>query len=436
MHMQHSRSDQRRQLGLVSVSSLVIASMIGAGVFTTSGFLLNDLRNPWLVILAWICGGVIASLGALCYASLAMLIPESGGEYRFLSDLLHPAAGFIAGLISLLVGFSAPLALVAHSFADYLKPWIMTEQPTILSVGLILFFALAHGWRVRSGAWLQNLVVVVKVLLIIGFIGYGLSRIEFGSDPGFAKPFTLDVFAVSLVWISFSYSGWNAAVYIGGEVRNPLVNLPAGLLLGTVIVTLLYVGLNLVFVFAAPFEKLAGQLAVAQIAAEALGGKKLSLFVSAIIAIALATSASSLTMAGPRVYAQAAADGYLPSFFKETPGMPPRASIALQTVLALLLLLTSTFEALLTYVGFTLSLSTAATVLALILARIRKGASVRVIGWPFVPMIFVLITLAVGAFTVARRPVESLWGLGTMMLGFILWLVVRKPNHTFTHSVE
>ena len=257
-----------RQLGLTSAVALVVASMIGTGVFTTSGFLLADLKSPWLVLVAWAVGGALATLGALCYGALARRIPESGGEYTFLSQTLHPAAGFLAGWVSLLVGFCAPLAAAAMGFGEYLGPWLGGLSPRQSGTLLILAFGALHAANVRSGARAQDWAVLIKVFLILIFIGYGFSRLT-PFEPAETSPVAISTFAVSLVWVSFSYSGWNAAVYVGGEIIEPGRNLPRALLLGTGIVTALYLGLNAVFVFAAPVETLAGKLDVGRVAAEA-----------------------------------------------------------------------------------------------------------------------------------------------------------------------
>jgi APA family basic amino acid/polyamine antiporter len=227
-------------------------------------------------------------------------------------------------------------------------------------------------------------------------------------------------FAVSLVWISFSYSGWNAAVYLGGEIRDPERNLPRSLVLGTALVTLLYLGLNAVFVFAAPYEKLAGKAEVGRIAAEAIGSTGLAHAVTALVALALISSVSAMVMAGPRVYAKMAGDGYLPRRLAAASG-PPRAAIAFQLALALGLLWSAKLRSLLTFIGFTLGLSTAATVAGLMVLRRREGESVRVWGWPWTPAVFLLSVTAMTAFTIAREPVESLAGLGILAMGWLAW---------------
>jgi amino acid transporter len=411
-------------LGLTSATGLVVASMIGSGVFSTSGFLLADLGSPWFVLLAWAVGGLQAALGALCYGSLARRIPESGGEYCFLSRTLHPAAGYIAGWISLLVGFTAPLAAAAFAFGKYAQPWLGNVSPAFSGSILIVIFAVIHALEVRRGAQVQNLAVLINVALIVVFVA--LAFIE--HKPHIVEScseFSISAFGISLVWISFSYSGWNAAVYIGGEVRDPKQNLPRSLILGTTCVTILYLALNAVFVFSAPLTELSGQLEVGRIAARAIGGSVLEEAVSGIIALVLISSASSLVMAGPRVSAKMAMDGYLPAWLNVADG-PPRAAIALQAALAVILLWTSSFEALLTYIGFTLGISTAVTVVALLVLRHREGKSLRVPGFPVVPWLFLCGVVAMTAFAVVQKPVECLVGFGTILAGLIAWLFNRR----------
>jgi APA family basic amino acid/polyamine antiporter len=418
-----------RQLGLASATALVVANMIGTGVFTTSGFLLVDLGSPWRVLLAWLVGGVVAGCGALCYGALARRIPESGGEYLFLSRTLHPAAGCAAGWISLLVGFSAPLAAAAYGFGEYTKSWLPGWPPQgIGSVVLILFCAL-HAWHVPTGTSVQNLAVALKVVLILAFIGFAGGRLPAaGPEPVRAPPpFSAGALAVSLVWVSFSYSGWNAAVYLGGEIRDPRRNLPRSLLLGTGLVTMLYLALNAVFLFSTSPAALAGRLEVGRIAAEALGGPAWANALAGLIALALATAVSAMMMAGPRVYAKMAADGCLPRWLAAGNG-PPLPAVMFQSAVALALLWSATYDRLLTYIGFTLSLSTAATVIGLMRLRRREGAQLAVPGWPWVPGAFLLAVLWMAVFSVVRRPVESLAGFATIGLGWIAWRWRREPG--------
>ena len=374
--------------------------MIGTGVFTTSGFLLADLKSPWTVLAAWAVGGLIAALGALCYGALARRLPESGGEYFFLSRTLHPAAGVAAGWVSLLVGFSAPLAAAAFAFGEYARPWLPGIQVKWMGSALIALFAALHAAHVQRGAWVQNAAVILKVLLIGVFVVFGLSRLHQQEALGPSTHAVSD-FAIALVWVSFSYSGWNAAIYLGGEVRHPERNLPLSLLLGTGLVTLLYLALNAVFEFSTAPASLAGKLEVGRIAAEAMGGPRLADACTALVALVLISSVSSLIMAGPRVYARMAQDGFLPRWLASTAG-PPRAAILLQTALALLMLWTATYDQLLTAIGFTLSLSTAATVVGLMRLRWREGAQLKVPGWPVVPLLFLGFVVFMTGFTAWR----------------------------------
>ena len=382
-----------RQVGLGSATALVVASMIGTGVFTTSGFLLADLKSPWLVLLVWLLGGVLATLGALSYGALARRIPESGGEYIFLSKTLHPQAGHVAGWLSLLVGFSAPLAAGSFAFGEYTKTWLPGLTPKLTGSMLLLTFSVVHALHVQRGVWVQNAAVLLKVLLIALFAGLAVARLP-GLPPVAAGEFHAGTFAVSLVWVSFSYAGWNTAVYIGGEVRDPERNLPLALLLGTLLVTVLYLALNAVFVFSAPMEQLAGKLEVGRLAAGALGGRIWAEAFSALIAIGLLSFVSSMVFAGPRICARMAGDGYLPCWLAGHDG-PPRTAIALQSGLALVFLWSASYQTLLSFIGFTLNLCTAATVLGLIRLRRREGVSFKVPGWPWVPALFLTGVLVI-----------------------------------------
>jgi APA family basic amino acid/polyamine antiporter len=415
----------QRPLGLVSATALVVASMIGTGVFTTSGFLLADLGSPWRVLLAWLVGGVIAGCGALSYGALARRIPESGGEYLFLSRTLHPVAGYIAGWISLLVGFSAPLAAASYAFGEYTKAWLPGWPAQAVGSMLLVLLCALHAVHVPIGAWVQNFTVILKVALILVFAGLAFSRLP-APVPVTAPEFSSATFAVSLVWISFSYSGWNAAVYVAGEVRDPQRNLPRSLLLGAGLVTALYLALNAAFLFSTAPAQLSGKLEIGRIAAQALGGRAWAEAITGVIALAMVTSVSSNMMSGPRVYARMAADGCLPRWLASGHG-PPWRAVMFQCLLALAMLWSATYDRLLTYIGFTLSLSTAATVVGLVLLRRREGAQLPVPGWPWVPGLFLLAVLWMGCFSVARRPVESLVGLATIGLGWLAWRLRPKP---------
>lgn len=416
-----------RHLGLFSAFALVAASMIGSGVFTTSGFLIGDLGTPARVLAAWAGGGVLAMFGALSYGALARRFPESGGEYIFIAKTLHPAAGYVAGWVSFLVGFSAPCAAVAMAFGEYAKPWLPFSTPLVTGSVLLIIFALLHAFDIRTGASVQNVAVALKLVLIGGLIAFGASQVQ-PAPVETASAFPLAAFMTSLVWVSFSYSGWNAAVYMASEVRNPERNLPLALALGTGVVAIIYLGLNAVFVYATPPSAIAGKLEVGRIAAEAIGGRTLAEFVTALICLGLATSISSMIMAGPRVYARMADDGFLPGWFRFPKQGPPRESILLQTAAALIMLWTSTFQSLLTYIGLTLSLCTAAAVIGLIRLRLKEGRQLPVTGWPWIPGIFVISIAAIAVFLAVSKPLAIAASGVTIVTGFILWLVTTRRS--------
>jgi len=418
-----------RRLGLPSAIVLVVANMIGVGVFTTSGYTLEDLGTPGRVLAAWAVGGVLALLGALSYGALARRMPASGGEYLFLSRTFHPLVGFLAGWVSLLAGFTAPIALAALGLAAYLSPWIGDDvsRPLVATIAVLLAGCL-HGVGLRAGVLVQNLVVALKLVLLVAFVVFGAAQIpslDLGPtpDPG---AFDLGRFCVSLVSIYFAYSGWNAAVYVAGEVRDPDRNLPRSLWGGALAVCAVYLALNAVFVYSAPIDQLAGQNQIGAVAAAALGGPGLEKALSAVVVIALSTSVSAMVMMGPRVYARMAQDGLMPSFLARGKDVP-RSSIALQVGLVLAAIWIGNFQQLLGYVGFTLSLSASATICSLFVLRRREGAqAVPVPGYPWVPLLFVIPTVAIAGYMALQEPMQALWGVLTVAVGIPIYFGMRR----------
>ncbi len=413
---------------MISASAVIMGNMIGAGVFTTSGFALADLGDPAVVLVAWVVGGVLAMFGALSYGALVQRLPESGGEYLFLSRAVHPAAGFMAGWVSLLAGFTAPIAAAALGLQAYVAySFGVTVRPEWIGTIAIVAAGFMHGLRLREGVLLQNIAVGLKMIVIGGFLVYGtfvLPDIPPSAAP--ALRFELGAFAVTLVWISFAYSGWNASVYIAEEVSTPEKTVRRSLILATGIVTVVYLGLNAIFLYSAPIEELAGRVEIGAVAAEALGGPPLKRAVSVLVALALFTSISSMIMAGPRVYAKMASDGLFPAFFKAGAELPGTA-VALQTGLAVVVLWSTGLATLLGYIGFTLGLSAAATVGALLKLRLREGAeSVPIPGYPWVPGIFITATLLIASFMAVREPMQAGMGLLTALVGLPLYAIARR----------
>ena len=401
--------------------------MIGAGVFTTSGFALTDLGSADRVMAAWVVGGVIALCGALSYAGLVRHITESGGEYLFLSRLIHPLAGFITGWVSLLAGFTGAIAFAARAFETYAFPTRPDWLPNgVAAAGMVLVAALLHGVKVQVGALAQNIVVFLKVALLVAFLAIAASvamsqGIAPGSAPGRCRS-RIAAFAGSLVWISLSYSGFNAAVYVAGEAKDAQRNAPRALWVGTLIVTVLYIALNAAFVYLPPFEAVAGREDVAAAAAQSIGGSPLTLAIRFVTVLALITSVFSLVMAGPRVYARMADDGVFPRMFRFGGGGAPTAAILAQAALAIALIALSDLRGLLSYLGFTLSVSAALTVASLFVIARREGrAAVNVWGYPFTPAFYVLATLILAGIAGRREPVQLLAAIITIVSGSVVY---------------
>ena len=434
---------QKFDLGLGTLTSLVVASMIGAGVFTTSGFALADLGTPQRVLAAWLIGGGVAVCGALSYGALAQRITLSGGEYVFLSRAVHPVAGFLAGWVSLLAGFTGAIAFAATAFEVYVMPdnirpvWLPADS---VAIALVVLCGLAHGLRKHSGTVSHNIVVVVKLALLVAFLGYAASTLPSGawqglqpSAPPIVPPFSVSAFALTLMWVSLSYSGFNAAVYVAGEARDAATNVPRAMVTATVLVMVLYLALNAVFVYAPAPETIIGQQDIAARAAAALGGSWLEAGVRTIIALALLSSVSAMVLTGPRVYAQMAHDGVLPRVLQMHSNMP-RTAVALQVGMACVLIRLAGLQELLSYLGFILSISAAATVASLfVLHRTEQRRTTKPIshpvpmpGYPFVPAVFIVCTLGFAGLAAVRRPLEPLIGLATIAVGLVLYAVFTR----------
>ena len=429
----------RTVLGTPTLIALVIGNMIGAGVFTTSGFALADLGSPGPVLAAWLVGGVIALCGALGYGALARLVPASGGEYVFLSRNVHPAAGFVAGWISLLAGFTAAIAYAALTLAAYALPEGPGSggvRPAVLASGVILIAALLHGLRLGVGTRVQNAAVGIKLIAMIAFAAFAVAGnggaaswpgvAELRAAGGGTPPASIAAFALSVMWISFSYSGFNAAVSIAGEVPEARARVPRALLVGTALTMLLYLALNAVFVLMPPFDAVAGREDVAVAAARVLGGEPLVAALRATVALALFTSVSAMIMVGPRVYAKMADDGLMPrvlSFEGET----PRVAVIAQAALAVAVVWITGLRELLSYLGFTLSLSAALTVASLfVVCRRDPARTAGLPGYPWAPALFVVATLLFAVLAARQQPAELIAALVTVISGVGLYAAARR----------
>jgi APA family basic amino acid/polyamine antiporter len=409
--------------------------MVGTGVFTTLGFQAAALPSAIPILLLWLTGGILALCGALCYGELAVVMPRSGGEYNYLSRLYHPALGFLAGWVSATVGFAAPAALAAVAFGKYLSRAIPGVPPVLSASILILVVTLVHVGGIRVGGWFQNLVTGLNVALILSLIGCGLFVPGRAEDLRWLSTADLGMvltpaFAVSLIYVMFAYSGWNGAIYVAGEVRNPGRNLPLSLFLGTLIVVGLYLGLNYAFLRTVPLEELAGKIEVAFLSAERIFSQSGAMLMSGVICVSLAASTSAFILAGSRV-AKTIGEDY--AAFRAISRLnrqdAPVTALAIEAGIALALILTSTFESVLVFLGFTLSLCTTLTVLSLFVLR-RRGESTRAHYrtwlYPATPLVFLALSLWMLTYSLLNKPVESMYGLATAAAGLVLYFIVRR----------
>ena len=316
-----------RQLGIFSAAALVIANMVGTGIFTTTGFLAGDLGTPGLVIGIWVVGAICALIGAFCYSELGINFPSSGGEYVYLTEAYGPTWGFMTGWVSFFAGFSAPIALAALAFSDYVghffpvfkqanAPWRIGPEAFSVSIGgaqlmasiLIAAFTLLNFFGVQRVARVQNLLTGIKICVIVAFVGLGFwfgrgSWENFDAVAARTSPHPVWAqFAISLTFIYVAYSGWNAATYIAEELRRPERTLPRELLLGTALVALMFIGLNLVFIYAAPLEEMKGVVAIGALAASRLFGPEIAGIFSALMALSLMSTVNAMVTIGPRIY--------------------------------------------------------------------------------------------------------------------------------------
>jgi APA family basic amino acid/polyamine antiporter len=426
-----------RSIGFYTACAIVIANIIGTGVFTSLGFQLPDIHSGFALLMLWIVGGIVALCGALSYGELSAALPRSGGEYHFLSRIYHPALGFMAGIVSATVGFAAPIALAAMAFGKYFQGVFAIGSPVILSFAIVWLVALFHLGDLKVGSVFQNLWTLVKLLLIGVLIGAGFlvdpkQPISFLPNSNDATSIFGGPFAVALVYVMYSYSGWNAASYITGEIKRPEKNVPRSLFVGTLVVIVTYTALNAVFLMTTPAREMSGQIEVGLIAGKHIFGENGGRIVGAIICIGLISAISSMTWIGPRVTMSMGEDNPLIRFLarKNRNGIPFNA-LLLQLVLVNLLLLTRSFESVVKYIGFALLLCSLLTVIGVMVLRRTRPELPRpykVWAYPLPPLVFSAITIWMMAYLLRSNPTESLAGLATMTVGLILYVFTRPTG--------
>ncbi len=420
-----------------TVMAVVVANMVGTGVFTSLGFQLLDIRSGFVLLALWAVGGIAAVCGAMTYAELGAAMPRSGGEYNFLTRIYHPAVGFVSGWVSATVGFAGPTALAAMTFAAYgTSVFQVGESPWLekgLAAALVIALTLVHASNRRNSGGLQVVFTILKVGIIVVFCTAAFFAVDtpqpatFLPVAGDGALLTSGVFAVALIYVSFAYTGWNAATYLSSELENPQRTLPWILMGGTMIVTLLYVALNFTFLYTTPMDAMAGQVEVGFISAEAAFGELGGRFTGLVLAMLLVSTVSAMTMAGPRVIQVIGEDfPALNALAKKNENGIPAIAIYIQSAIALLFIFSSTFESVLVFSGFTLALSSFTTVLGIFVLRWRQPdlpRPYRTFLFPLPPLIYLALTGWTLAFVLISRPVEGLFGLGIIGLGLVFYFL-------------
>ncbi|MDG0997094.1 MAG: amino acid permease [Gammaproteobacteria bacterium] len=428
---------EQRKFRYTTVTAVVVANMVGTGVFTSLGFQLVDLRSGFTLLMLWAVGGIAALCGAMTYAELGAAMPRSGGEYNFLTRIYHPAAGFVSGWVSATIGFAGPVALASLTFSAYAFSIFPGEQgdfsQQLLASALVISLTLLHATNRDNSGNVQIVFTILKIAIIIFFCAGALAFVDepqlISFAPG-AEGFSSlgsGEFAVALIYVSYAYTGWNAATYLSSELENPQRTLPLILISGTLIVMVLYIALNFVFLYTTPMDAMEGQLEVGFIAAEASFGAVGGQFMGLILALLLISTVSAMTLAGPRVI-QVIGEDFPPlSIVGKTnrSGVPANA-IFLQSTIALLFIFSSTFDSILVFSGFTLALNSFATVLGIFVLRWRQPdlpRPYRTLLYPIPPLIYLALTGWTLWFVLMNRPVEGLFGLGIIGTGLIVYFI-------------
>lgn len=448
--------DSLRRVSGFTAACVLVSNVIGSGIFTTTGFMARDIGDPGMILLLWALGAVLALAGALSYSELGAALPQVGGEYVYIRRAYHPFLGFLSGWTSFTIGFGAAIAAAAMGFSAYLLQAFplagggseASLLGKVLAVSLVWGLTGVHTAGVGPGGFLQRLLTILKIgamLLLVGgavFVGQGTWQnlaitspsFELGVEPGFGTLF------VSLIFVTYTYSGWNAAGYIAGEIQDPGRNIPRSMIWGTVFVGGVYAIVNLIYFYALPVTALAQEpvLPVAEKVAVALFGPTAARFVALMLSVSIAGAASAMIWAGPRVYYAMAQDGVLPKLFSATQGATatPRQAIIIQSLWVTLLIASGTFEQLIVYSGLALTLFGGLAVSSLIVLRWREPQLTRpyrVPLYPLVPVFYLTVSALILGYTVTQRPQESVLALVTILAGAPFYFVwQRRPEQLKT----
>lgn len=420
----------KNKIGLTTAISIVTANMVGTGVYTSLGFQAMDIDSVFALLMLWVAGGVMALCGALTYAELSSAMPRSGGEYNFLTRLYHPLVGFNAGWVSITLGFTAPMAASCMAFGNYFGSIIESSSSVVATI-LLCAVLVINLFGIRSGGKVQLTFTLINISLIVvlstaGIIWGNHEHFKISATSEDLKQILNPSFFVSLVYVSFAYSGWNAITYITEDIDNPRTNIPRALFAASTLVMILYLCLNFIFLYNVPIEELKGKLEVAFVAAEKIFGVAGAKIVAAIICIGLVASVNSMMMIGPGT-AKVLGEDY-PLFKKLSWKSKSGSSVyalLLQFLIALILIHTATFKQVTVYIGFTLSMFTVLTVIGIFIYRYKNKSITHYTTWgyPLTPILFIVIELSMMVYVMIENTYESLLGLLTIMAGIVVYFV-------------
>src|SRR5215470_5498615 len=453
--LQVPRPGLLRQIGFFSATALVISNMVGTGIFATTGFMAGDLGSARLILLCWLAGAVFALCGALTYSELGINFPSSGGEYVYLTRAFGPTWGFMTGWVSFFAGFSAPIAAAALAFAYYLSYFFPAlKQSASYTIGsgsfsltlggaqavaslLVLGFTILNCFGVGRTAKVQNVLTGTKIVVIVSFIALGFLAGK-GDWEHFSMPTVRTSttalpaqFVISLLWVMVAYSGWNAATYVAEELRRPERTLPAALAVGTALVTALFLGLNLIYIYSTPLEQMKGVVAIGSLAASNLFGAQVAGVFSLLMAISIMSTVNAMVTIGPRVYYAMAKNK---AFFKLAETVHPKwhtpvVAILCQGACAMLMTLTP-FPQLVVYIGFSLTCFTVLSVASLFVFRRRPGwQRLRAVSfaYPLIPALYLLVGTAMIVWGIIWQPKASLSALATIGAGAAVYHFRVRP---------
>ena len=407
--------------------------MIGTGVFTSLGYQLVNIQSVFPLMMLWIVGGIVALCGTLVYSELGAALPRSGGEYHLLSRIIHPSIGFGAGIVSATVGFTAPAVLAAMALGSYLSAVIPGLNQTLIAAIVILGFHGLHMMSVTWGTKFQDGSTAIKIGLILIFIAFGLfmdapQSISIWPKLGDGAVMLSSGFAVSLVWVSYAYTGWNSAVYVAGEIHDPKQNISRSMLMGTAFVMVLYILLNYVFLYSAPTDAIVGQVEVGYISGIRIFGKMGAKIIGIGISILLLSTVSSYVYIGPRIMQIMGEDHAFIGFLKEKNSDEiPLNAFWVQLGISFLFILKSSFEQVLMYAGISLIITTTLTVISLFILRINEpdlDRPYKVWAYPFTPMIYLIINCWILFYSFRESTFESMVGIGIITTSIALYYLI------------